>query len=82
MRNEIPAWVVEYNNAGHQSSAGKAVKILIDKIKTLEQVKAEERKKGWNEAIEEAILKKVTISTENNSYDVVELSELQKLKKV
>ena len=36
MTNEIPQWVVDYNNANHQSSAGKAIKILMDKIKSLE----------------------------------------------
>lgn len=38
---EIPNWVTQYNDAGHQSSAGKAVKILFDKVKTLQQEKQE-----------------------------------------
>jgi hypothetical protein len=29
MKTEVPQWVVDYNNAGHQSSAGKAVAILF-----------------------------------------------------
>lgn len=26
---QIPQWVIDYNNAGHQSSAGKAIAILF-----------------------------------------------------
>jgi len=29
MKTKIPQWVIDYNNAGHQSSAGKAIKILM-----------------------------------------------------
>ena len=36
---EIPSWVIEYNNAGHQSSAGKAIKILMQRVKELEEPK-------------------------------------------
>jgi phage-related minor tail protein len=28
-KTEVPQWVIDYNNAGHQSSAGKAVDILM-----------------------------------------------------
>lgn len=31
----IPQWVIDYNNAGHQSSAGRAVGILIKEIESL-----------------------------------------------
>lgn len=36
MKTEIPNWVTEYNNAGHQSSAAKAVKILMTRVSELE----------------------------------------------
>jgi len=49
MQTEIPQWVIEYNNAGHQSSAGKAIAILIKKIETLEKQNAE-----MNNAVTEA----------------------------
>lgn len=38
---EIPEWVNKYNDAGHQSSAGKAVKVLIDRSKELEALNAD-----------------------------------------
>lgn len=35
--NEIPQWVRDYNDAGHQSSAGKAIKITMENIDSLKQ---------------------------------------------
>lgn len=35
---EIPAWVIEYNNANHKSSAGKAIKILMMRVEELEKL--------------------------------------------
>lgn len=34
---QIPQWVIEYNNAGHQSSAGKAIAILFDENERLKK---------------------------------------------
>lgn len=31
MKTDIPQWVTDYNNAGYQSGAGRAVKILFDR---------------------------------------------------
>lgn len=47
MENKIPDWVIEYNNANYQSSAGKAVKLPLAKVseqeKEIERLR-EERK--------------------------------------
>jgi hypothetical protein len=35
MKTETPQWVIDYNNANHQSSAGKALKITMSEIQSL-----------------------------------------------
>ena|SRR5688572_2379893 len=40
-QNQIPQWVIEYNNAGHQSSAGKAVAILFAENERLKKANEE-----------------------------------------
>lgn len=46
MKAEIPEWVVKYDQAGHQSGAGKAIRILINIIKELqEEINAYEKEK-------------------------------------
>lgn len=37
MKTEVPQWVIEYNNNNYQSSAGKAVKILMERNAKLEK---------------------------------------------
>lgn len=51
MKREIPQWVIEYNNANHQSSAGKAIKILMDEHERMAEMLKEERNKGMEIAI-------------------------------
>lgn len=34
---EIPDWIIKYDKAGHQSSAGKAIRFLMDRITVLER---------------------------------------------
>lgn len=34
---EIPEWVVKYDKAGHQSGAGKAIRLLMERISLLER---------------------------------------------
>jgi hypothetical protein len=34
--DSIPEWIIKYDQAGHQSSAGKAIRILLSKVKELE----------------------------------------------
>lgn len=38
---EIPKWVIDYNNAGYQSGAGRAVKLLMEKVEKLEAERSE-----------------------------------------
>jgi hypothetical protein len=33
----IPDWIIKYDQANHQSSAGKAIRFLMERIKELEQ---------------------------------------------
>jgi hypothetical protein len=33
----IPDWIIKYDQANHQSSAGKAIRFLMQRIKELEQ---------------------------------------------
>jgi hypothetical protein len=49
MNNNIPQWVINYNNANHQSSAGKAVNILMAEVENLKKQNAE-----LTEAVNEA----------------------------
>lgn len=37
---EIPQWVNDYNSKGHQSSAGKALKIVLDNSEKLRSMHA------------------------------------------
>lgn len=37
----IPQWVVDYNSHNYSSSAGKAIKLLMDRVKELEADRTE-----------------------------------------
>lgn len=47
MKTEVPQWVIDYNNAGYQSSAGKAIAILFAE---------NERLKKSNEELTKAVI--------------------------